>query len=826
MNVQVQLQWRREPTKSYTTRITKDVWEAHQNEIISRYKSTTLEKTISWMNTSFNLHTSYASLLFLEKWSTNDTRENQLRRQLQKWGVKKYKKGTPESLAPAGTNLLASAIASPLTSGSDVHGEVFRPLEVSGDSYGSTSMPENGLKRNEPDAPSVAEHASKRPRLLGPTRRNAIRRSTTRDPSCLQSHLSVHSEAPIALSRKLSFEVESSEDNVTDVPTSTEAPLAQDPIVGHVHLAELERLDQDAETAPISSAETIVNSLHWEASDHSTLTNGEGNQPSSSLSSPMTCRGAQMPLIISLAGATLTWLPGDMKRVRHAADFLFSCGLSEDAFPLYVLLWKELDASTSLTVLRHSVVLSCWRSATTDLHKSIVINMLEKELDDQREALAIHYTSPLYAPLSVCLFRLLWAQTSFLQTDPERAFNILESVSREFSTLNELIHHFLVLRKYNPKFGARGNGFSIYPRAWMLESIAPKPNFLKPVLHPTTGAPLTKSQVEKLQKQVLQYQLPSLLSSPAFFDYDIAGLVRWCGSTLQAELTISKDATITKLTQLFRQYQFRPEIALAFYFWEMWQRFEPFEEKDSHLHQEYSKKAPKSLESYVGPRTIGLDSVSIAELLVVVSSIMLEEKLFGNNTKSIFSRNDISGEKLLEFIQGHYIRLASLDHEELHASVRNRHLLMIEFQWQGAAPRPLARQALRRMVEECLNIILPVNQPSSSVPLTSKLSSNSFMFSSTSGEVDKNPTLARSLRPSEDSSFRRFASHARRSVSKGFSQSSRRSTRAARTSTAAGSSTRQRSIMTDELSASFGSLNISDSDHVAILGLNQMLELE
>ena len=657
------------------------------------------------MNTNLNLLPSYVPLLFLEKWNTNDARENQLRRQLQKWGVKKYKKVTLESPASASTNLLAPAIASPLTSGSDVHGEDFRPLEVSSESHGSTSMPEIGVKRNEPDPPSITEHASKRPRLLGPTRRNAIRRSTARNSSCLQSHLSIHSESPISLSRKLSFEVSSSEDIDTDVPISTEVPLTQNAIVGYVHLAELERMDQDAETAPISSSETIVNSLHWEASDHSTLTTGEENQSSSSLSSPMTCRGAQMPLTISLAGATSTWLPGDMKRVRYAADFLFSCGLSEDAFPLYVLLWKELDASTTLTVLRHSVVLSCWRSATTDLHKSIVINLLEKELDEQREALAIHYTSPLYAPLSVCLFRLLWAQTSFLQTVPERAFNILESVSREFSTLNELIHHFLVLRKYNPKFGSRGNGFSIYPRAWMLESIAPKPIFLKPVLHPNTGAPLTKPQLKKLQKQVLQYQLPSILSSPVFFDYDIAGLVKWCGNILQTELIAYKDATITKLTQLFRQYQFRPEIALAFYFWELWQRFELFGEKDSNLHQEYSKNPPKSLDSYVGPRTIGLDSVSIAELLVVVSSITLEEKLFGHNTKSIFSRGDISGEKLLEFIQGHYIRLASLDHEDLHASVRNRHLLMIEFQWQGAAPRPLARQALRRMVEECLNII-------------------------------------------------------------------------------------------------------------------------
>ena len=709
-------------------------------------------------------------------------------------GRLKIQKGPPECPEATGVE--------PRTTGTDIHREDGPLSEDSPDSSKHLRLQLN-TKRKGPDPLSSAERTAKRPKLPVPTRSNAIRHSCTGNRSL--------SGETATWSLKLSPESMSGAKGCAGhvYATSRTGGLT----VEDSHQAEPVLRNQDIRVVPKSLAEHSSTDSSLEASENSTASLAAQSPFTSSPLSAVESEGVQLPLVIDLASPSSTWRPEDMGRVRHAADFLFSCGLLEDAFPLYVLLWKQLDASTTSTIMRHSVVLSCWRSATTYLHKSIVANILEKELDEDREILSVHYISPTYARSYTCLFHLLRAQITFPQSDPHMVSTILKSVSNEFFTLNALAKSFVELRTNNPRVMGPKRTIREYAKCWIPHSIVPDPI----VLSPGTADPVPNSQAKRDQKRVLRHHLPFLLTSAAFFDYDIPGLLEWCREPL-SDLVLAT-AFPSKLRDLFRQHQSRPEIALGCYFWETWQRCEisgpgardPYQ-------QQYQKRSPWPLRFWIGPRTIGLDGVSVAELLVVTSSLILTEKL--SRTKSYFSKDFIEGENFLRVICDNHVKLTELDNETLHENFRKRHLLIIERQRQS--PPAESRQALRKTVEECTGIILPDTQP----PSPRKQGKMVSMFSSTSRKADADPTLAESLRPSEDSSFRRFASHARRSIAVPFSQSSRRSAILGSKSSAAGSAIKPLSVLTDRLSTSFRALSISDSAQMAILGLNQNQELD
>jgi hypothetical protein len=66
MNELKQLQWRQEPTKSYTARIAKEAWEPYKEAIIAQYDASTLENTRQWMKDTLGLHPSYENLVSLQ----------------------------------------------------------------------------------------------------------------------------------------------------------------------------------------------------------------------------------------------------------------------------------------------------------------------------------------------------------------------------------------------------------------------------------------------------------------------------------------------------------------------------------------------------------------------------------------------------------------------------------------------------------------------------------------------------------------------------------------------------------------------------------------
>lgn len=70
-----------------------------------------------------------------------------------------------------------------------------------------------------------------------------------------------------------------------------------------------------------------------------------------------------------------------MLSIRKAADFLFSCALYEDAFPLYLFIYKKeiVDPQPPKEILR--ALIACARSAATDTDMKEVRDMLKSLLD-------------------------------------------------------------------------------------------------------------------------------------------------------------------------------------------------------------------------------------------------------------------------------------------------------------------------------------------------------------------------------------------------------------------------------------------------------------
>lgn len=82
-------------------------------------------------------------------------------------------------------------------------------------------------------------------------------------------------------------------------------------------------------------------------------------------------------LIIDTADASKTFSYRQASTVQIAAEFLFTCGLLEDAFPLYLLLWKQPRTNASESDFDR--LIHCIRSACTRDHCLI----LEQPVKDQ-----------------------------------------------------------------------------------------------------------------------------------------------------------------------------------------------------------------------------------------------------------------------------------------------------------------------------------------------------------------------------------------------------------------------------------------------------------
>jgi len=77
------------------------------------------------------------------------------------------------------------------------------------------------------------------------------------------------------------------------------------------------------------------------------------------------------------------YTPEEVRQIRKAADFLFSCALNEDAFPLYLLIYKKgiADLHPPKTIL--NTLIACARSAATHKDMEEVRDMLSSLLDQK-----------------------------------------------------------------------------------------------------------------------------------------------------------------------------------------------------------------------------------------------------------------------------------------------------------------------------------------------------------------------------------------------------------------------------------------------------------
>ncbi|KAF2433114.1 hypothetical protein EJ08DRAFT_658388 [Tothia fuscella] len=360
-----------------------------------------------------------------------------------------------------------------------------------------------------------------------------------------------------------------------------------------------------------------------------------------------------------------------------------------------------------------------------DLLRNQVESLLEKELMDGRNLpKAYGY-----------LFRLLLARLQSLGKKETACFNRTQKAQHRPYQQG---HTALPIPKVLVTAVDRAQDTDFYPSVLVMSS------------------PSRDRQLSKFRNRILHDHLPTLLSSSVFFDYDIFGLLKWYKTCISAQEL--KEFLSLGLKVRFQQHKHHPEIALASHLWEFWQRpntGQRFVNRDSERNLEHTSE---SLESFIGPRTVGVDSVSVAELLVVVSSLLLADK--PSKTVSVFRKGVVDALQLATVVNSNHANLIQLDTDNLYERLRERHILLIDRKRYRMPPE--SREELQKLVETCLNISLPK-------PLTNT-ASKSWKLGITStfsifSKPNLSPTLAESLRPSEDSSFRRFAATARRSIS-------------------------------------------------------------
>jgi hypothetical protein len=100
MNDQIQLKWCQEPTKPYTSRITKEAWEPHKEAIVAQYEASTLESTRLWMNDTLGLQPSYGAMSLPQEQNANWLERTSFESSSRNGASQNTKRGLPSALKP------------------------------------------------------------------------------------------------------------------------------------------------------------------------------------------------------------------------------------------------------------------------------------------------------------------------------------------------------------------------------------------------------------------------------------------------------------------------------------------------------------------------------------------------------------------------------------------------------------------------------------------------------------------------------------------------------------------------------------------------------
>jgi hypothetical protein len=427
-------------------------------------------------------------------------------------------------------------------------------------------------------------------------------------------------------------------------------------------------------------------------------------------------------LKIDIADSTRVYPEHDIRKIQRAADFLFTCGLREDAFPLYLLIWKELRKS-SVCEFGLETFVQCIRSICTTKHCVIMENLVEEQL--KRGSI----TSGTSSTAEICLLRLAQARIASVIHDKETTVSYLNAAKRLLTVLDDIFYDFAATGTVT---GDQAGNFRLVTAAIIEEVtfIIQSSSFRKNGASAPIESVVSQRNSSALALIIRPEKHRHVLNRPSGekIGHEIEMfLSKWMVLKLGAE---SKRLEAESLFAVVDS-----ELVLFCHLWLEWEL--PF--WTSSIMMEIQQQ---------------FTSVVTNDLLAVVSSLLLHQWDSPRIAKRGWSFDALLQEARIRVLELLTLNSSQIPGPSLLDVIRERHIWMLRRRSHSLAGiTPIMKERLRVFVQSSLNLELP------DIP-------NNFSQSEDgNGEAQaifySNPTLSQSLHPSESSSFGFFVNCAR-----------------------------------------------------------------
>ena len=471
-------------------------------------------------------------------------------------------------------------------------------------------------------------------------------------------------------------------------------------------------------------------------------------------------------IFIDLADSTTRYSLLQIKKIEQAANFLFCCRLHVEAFPLYLLVWKQHGYHADQERIRSRTFISCIRTATTEAHHAILRNILTVE--SKQPSFSLH---PAAKGATAYLHSLFLARICLKQGDGEAFLDYINQaiVHRNELTNDELLHSLAGL-------WSGPTGILIASCVLGEISSACEVYFASHQdLHPLNSFPEPELLILSTQTMLRGLALsPETVHDPDTGSIEV--LLIWC---------------LPRIKGLARSYNFFKNLSSPMVvFWHFWWQWinRPFLENQTLKFEWLDGKAPESL--------------------AVLSSLLTHFPQCPTPHSQFLDKQD-----LLATVSGNLKKLTRLDEEAIHGHFRRRHIWLLRQSPPEIFNERLLRQ-LRGFIQRNLDVTVPEIRQSV-IPLPPASTQSNSSRSPVESQIYGNPAFAQSLQPSTSSSFRLFANCAKsvRSLRSHMSISTPYSV-ILRQYSMTGRLDRSVRSATDALSVSLRSLSLHDSSEV------------
>jgi hypothetical protein len=408
-------------------------------------------------------------------------------------------------------------------------------------------------------------------------------------------------------------------------------------------------------------------------------------------------QGAPLTIAITdITDNTASFTVQEASSIKLAADALYSVGLWEDAFPLYVMVWKHLLNSKVPRSHRYNVITACARAVVLTEHVTIVRHMLETEIFDLNVTHSEHSNT---CRTYESLLHLLLSRCCWMQRDNTASKEHFEMAAHGCSDENDLIRMLMSLKQprggkhiSSKPAGIQSVDVDQYSRC----SLGSRANSMQYTT--SIGSPNMDVFIA-----AVDHSIPKLLVSPVMGEHRVIGsLLAWCGlvsplgSKPLAEKSWNAPQTISD-----RKMTMPINLRLFCHLWVQWinrKRIDSCYSWAGGRNSTTFSDFQRVMECPLEPLGTGLEAVSITEFLMVLSSLILQP---GNYHGAL---SDVCPSAMIS----NFNNLSEMDEIQLLNCFSTRHLSILSrhLPWFRQST-PLLRHTMRQFVEETLNIILP-----------------------------------------------------------------------------------------------------------------------